>query len=74
MYVVGARTYLVVVPKTTLSFSWFFVVREAFGGRCWCDDVSRRKAEIDVVDFLVFDGKVEIDNVNFGLRSGTFQY
>ena len=34
-----------------------FVVRKAFGGCCWCDDVSRRKAENDVVVFLVFDRK-----------------
>ena len=35
----------------------FFVVRKAFVGCVWCEDVSPRKAENDVVVFLVFDRK-----------------
>ena len=54
--------------------SVFSVSRNAFGECGWDKHSSRRKPEIDVVDFLIFDGKVEIDNVNFGLRRETFSY
>ena len=51
----------------------------AFDVCCWCDNVSPRKAENDVVDFYIFDRKqrtekVDIGNAEIGLRRETFSY
>jgi len=39
------------------SLAHFSVVRKAFVECSWWIHISRRKAEIDVVDFYVFDRK-----------------
>ena len=48
---ISAAFALVVLTKIPISVIRIFVVRKAFDVCPWCEDVSRRKAEMDVVHF-----------------------